>query len=233
MYQNGMGVPRDFQRAREYFERAAAKNDPYAFYNLSVMSFLGQGVPKDNAAGFAWLSKGVALHFPLCLYETAAIYYSGAYGVPVDFGKAMSLGAQAAALGDRQATWGVAKMYILGEGAPQDIPKGMEMMRMLSNQGFAKATDNLGELYADSKIRSVFFDDFSGHDSGPAVELAKAVTTNPSAWASEAVRRPATISATLSPFLSPINLITSGAFQAGSTVGAADCRMRSFQRPLR
>jgi TPR repeat protein len=179
MYQNGMGVPRDFQRAREYFERAAAKNDPYAFYNLSVMSFLGQGVPKDNAAGFAWLSKGMALHLPLCLYETAAIYYSGAYAVPVDLGKAMSLGAQAAALGDRQATWGVAKMYILGEGTPQNIPKGMEMMRMLSDQGFAKATDSMGELYADSKIRSVFFDDFSGHDSGPAVELAKAVPTDP------------------------------------------------------
>src|SRR5271166_6133733 len=56
-----------------------------------------------------------------------------------------------------------------------------------------------------------------------AVSTAYTFPDGPTACASDAVRRSATISATLSPFLSPINSTTSGAFQAGSTVGAADC----------
>jgi TPR repeat protein len=179
LFRAGSGVPRDFGRAREYFERAMAKNDPNAFYNLALMSFLGQGVPKSNAAGLTWLDKGVAQNLPLCLYEEAAIFYSGAYGVPVDLGKAMMFGTHASDLGDREATWGIAKMYIVGEGVPENIAKGMEMLRTLSEKGFAKATDSLGELYADGKIRNVFFDGgFDGEDKVP-VEFAKAIPTDP------------------------------------------------------
>lgn len=180
LYRDGSGVPRDFGRAREYFERAAAKNNPHALYNLALMSFLGQGAPKDNAAGLTWLEKGVSQNLPLCIYEEAAVLYSGAYGVPVDLGKVMRLGTQASDLGDRQATWGIAKMYIVGEGVPENISKGMEMLRTLSGKGFAKATDSLGELYADSKIRNVFFNgSFDGADKVP-VEFAKTIPTDPS-----------------------------------------------------
>src|SRR6202166_1547031 len=56
-----------------------------------------------------------------------------------------------------------------------------------------------------------------------AVSTAYTFPDGPTASASDAVRRPATMSATLSPFLSPMNSTTSGAFQAGSTAGAADC----------
>src|SRR5882762_573502 len=65
-----------------------------------------------------------------------------------------------------------------------------------------------------------------------AVSTAYTVPEGPTAWASDAVRRPATISATLSPFLTPMNWITSGAFQAGSTVGAAGCDNALVPAPM-
>src|ERR1700722_11222931 len=65
-----------------------------------------------------------------------------------------------------------------------------------------------------------------------AVSTAYTFPVGPTACASDAVRRPATTSATLSPFLSPINSTTSGAFQAGSTVGAADCENALVPAPI-
>src|SRR5579859_1475531 len=65
-----------------------------------------------------------------------------------------------------------------------------------------------------------------------AVSTAYTFPEGPTACASDAVRRPATISATLSPFLSPMNSITSDAFQAGSTVGAADCENALVAAPI-
>jgi hypothetical protein len=46
----------------------------------------------------------------------------------------------------------------------------------------------------------------------------------PTACANEAVNRPPTMSATLSPFFRPMNAMTSGTFHAGSSGGGApDC----------
>src|SRR5580658_882865 len=65
-----------------------------------------------------------------------------------------------------------------------------------------------------------------------AVSTAYTFPEGPTACASDAVRRPATISATLSPFLSPMNLMTSGAFQAGSSAGAVDCENTLMAAPI-
>src|ERR1700686_313959 len=65
-----------------------------------------------------------------------------------------------------------------------------------------------------------------------AVSIAYTFPDGPTACASDAVRPPATMSATLSPFLSPMNSTTSGAFQAGSTVGAADCENALEPAPI-
>src|ERR1700733_177322 len=65
-----------------------------------------------------------------------------------------------------------------------------------------------------------------------AVSTAYTFPDGPTACASDAVRRPATISATLSPFLSPMNSTTSGTFQAGSTFGAADCDNALVPAPI-
>src|ERR1700679_1362915 len=65
-----------------------------------------------------------------------------------------------------------------------------------------------------------------------AVSIAYTFPDGPTACASDAVRRPATISATLSPFLSPMNSTTSDAFQAGLTVGAADCESALVAAPI-
>lgn len=178
LYQGGHGVAHDDAKAREYFEQAAAKHNAFGFYNLALVNFHGRGVPRDTAAGLDWLEKCSALNLSVCLYEEAAVYYEGDFGVARDPAKALIFGTKASELGDRSAGWGVAKLYLLGEGTTEDAARGMTMMRTLSEQGYGRATGSLGELYADPKIRNVFFGgEFEGPSSVPD-EFIGAVPAN-------------------------------------------------------
>src|SRR5271168_4421977 len=93
-----------------------------------------------------------------------------------------------------------------------------------SPAGNADATGSALTMTLDDRLANAFI---CANASGwalttSAVSIAYTFPDGPTACAIDAARRPATISATLSPFLSPINSTTSDAFQAGSTVGAPD-----------
>lgn len=47
MYENGRGVPQDFEEARRWYEKAAAQGQPYAQNNLGQMYEKGPGAPRD------------------------------------------------------------------------------------------------------------------------------------------------------------------------------------------
>lgn len=59
MYFKGIGVPVDFVRAREWFQKAADQRYPFALYNLGVIFRDGLGVPVDTtlAASYFMAAK--------------------------------------------------------------------------------------------------------------------------------------------------------------------------------
>ena len=48
MYENGRGVPQDYDEAVKWYRLAAAQGDADAQNNLGVMYENGRGVPQDN-----------------------------------------------------------------------------------------------------------------------------------------------------------------------------------------
>jgi uncharacterized protein len=166
LYDEGLGVQVDHAMARKYFEQAAAMGSEFGYYNLARQDFTGEGEPRDANNGLALLEKCAQLKKSLCLYNEAAIYLTGDFGIPEDQPKGLGLATQAAALGERAASWGLAKLYLMGDGGvPLDIEKGISMLRALSNQGYGLATASLGDLYSDPKLRSEFFSlHFGGED---------------------------------------------------------------------
>jgi TPR repeat protein len=158
LYNAGLGVHQDHALARQYFERAANKGSEYGYYNVARQDFIGEGGPQDIQKGLAVLDTCVQLHKALCLYDQAAIYLTGDFGVTEDYPKGLALAAQAAELGDRNASFGMAKLYLMGEyGVASDVAKGLSILHALSDQGYGLATASLGDLYADPKLRSEFF----------------------------------------------------------------------------
>ena len=60
LYYNGRGVPRDYAKAREWFEKAAAQEDADAQYTLGVLYDFEKGVPQNFAMAKQWYEKAAA-----------------------------------------------------------------------------------------------------------------------------------------------------------------------------
>lgn len=62
-YENGDGVPQDYAKAREYYERAGEMGSAKALSQLGTMYRTGLGVPKDLDRAIAYYRKSVGLGF--------------------------------------------------------------------------------------------------------------------------------------------------------------------------
>ena len=60
VYENGQGVPQDYVKAREWYEKAVAKDNAHAMSNLGILYENGYGVPQDYAKAREWYEKAAA-----------------------------------------------------------------------------------------------------------------------------------------------------------------------------
>ena len=59
-YENGDGVAQDYGKAREWFEKAAAKDNSDAMNNLGGLYDNGEGVARDYRKAREWYEKAAA-----------------------------------------------------------------------------------------------------------------------------------------------------------------------------
>jgi TPR repeat protein len=180
LYKDGLGVPRNKNQAREYFQKAAHENSPWAYVNLANLAFAERGVPDAAAKGLALLEEGARNTCTLCLIEEASIYHSGAHGIRPDSGKTVWLLQKAAALGDNQAELILAELYIVGDGVPQSSSTSFRLLKTLSDNGDAEATNLLGELSADDKLRDYLFSTSLGGAQHIPADFTRAFPQDPS-----------------------------------------------------
>src|SRR5262245_19486624 len=57
LYANGQKVAKDYAKARELFEKAAAEGDPFAMRNLAALYYNGWDVAQDKAKAREWYEK--------------------------------------------------------------------------------------------------------------------------------------------------------------------------------
>ena len=56
LYENGDGVPRDFVKARQWYEKAAIQGEAKAQFYLGMQSAYGEGGPMDLVQAHMWYS---------------------------------------------------------------------------------------------------------------------------------------------------------------------------------
>jgi len=76
-YYKGDGVGKDFRKAAEWFEKAAAKGHAGAQYNLGILSYLGQGGPQDFATAAKWFNRAAEAGHAAAQYNLGFMYYEG------------------------------------------------------------------------------------------------------------------------------------------------------------
>jgi uncharacterized protein len=56
LYHQAQGVPQDYTKARQWYEKAAGQGDAQSQVNLGWLYFYGQGVPQDEVRAYMWYS---------------------------------------------------------------------------------------------------------------------------------------------------------------------------------
>ena len=161
-YEKGQGVPRDYGKAVELYQKAVDQGYAEAQNNLGGLYMNGQGVPQDYGKAVELYQKAATQRFAGAQYNLGVLYNKGR-GVPQDHGKAVELYQKAAAQGYPAAQNNLGVLYENGQGVPQDYGKAVELYQKAAAQGYPAAQYNLGGLYL--KGQGV------PHDYGKAVEL--------------------------------------------------------------
>jgi len=86
-YGDGQGVPRDYGKARHYYELAAAQGYAVAQNNLGYLYHLGYGVPQDYGRARYYYELALAQGYDAAQNNLGALYEDG-QGVPQDYSRA-------------------------------------------------------------------------------------------------------------------------------------------------
>ena len=150
LYLKGHGVPQDYAKARQWWEKAAAQGDATAQTTLGILYDNGLGVPQDHAKARQWYEKAAA-QGEAKAQSLLGFQYQTGLGVPQDYAKARQWWEKAAAQGDAVAQSWLGFQYERGLDVPQDYAKASQWYEKAAAQGDAKAQGNLGLLYANGK----------------------------------------------------------------------------------
>ena len=133
----------DFAALRAETEQRARAGEAEAQYDLGVMHYQGDGVPRDFKQARAWFLKAAAQNFAEARHNLGVMYYHGEGG-PVDYDQAAAWFLKAAEQGkaDSQAILGL--MYLKGEGLGKDYIRGHMWLSLAEANGLPGAFKNSG-----------------------------------------------------------------------------------------
>lgn len=140
----------DYATALAEFKAAADQGDAVAQYNLGLMYYNGQGVPRDDQLAAAWFRKAADQGHAVAQYNLGLMYAIG-QGVPQDYKQAAAWYRKAADQGDAAAQSSLGDMYWGGEGVPQDYRQAVAWFRKAADQEWAAAQLILGLMYENGE----------------------------------------------------------------------------------
>ena len=84
MYEEGNGVPKNGEKAAEWYGNAADQGHALAQAALGALYLQGIAVPKDEAKGFEWVQKSAVQGYGIAQFALGLAYANGR-GVPQNF----------------------------------------------------------------------------------------------------------------------------------------------------
>jgi TPR repeat protein len=114
LYNQGLGVPRDWKEASAWYRLAAAKGSSHAMAALGMMALEGRGTAKDQKAAREWLEKAAALREPLASFNLALVLLD--HGADEDIARAVKLLSIAADAEIAEAQHALGVVYARGIG---------------------------------------------------------------------------------------------------------------------
>jgi TPR repeat protein len=134
LYARGAGVPRDYQKAAEWYQKAADQGNPAGQLGLALLYSGGKGVSRDYRKAAELYQKAADQGNAYAQVNLGWLYHEGK-GVPQDYRKAVELFQKASDQGYAVGQAYLASSYADGKGVPRDYRKAIELFHKALDQG--------------------------------------------------------------------------------------------------
>lgn len=160
-YYNGLGVPKDLEKAFYWFEKAANQNKE-AQYNMGVFYYQGQVVQKDLKQAEYWWEKAAEQGDPNAQASLGLLYRNDDKDVssviPQNPEKSIYWTQKAANQGVVRSQYDMGLIYYAGLGGmKKDRDKAMEWWEKAAQAGNMDAQQALGICYMEKKRYQVIW----------------------------------------------------------------------------
>lgn len=140
-YNTGMGVPRDYQMARNWYQQAAQLGNAQAMANLGLLFEFGFGVPQNYSEAWRLYDQAAAEGNAFAIMHLGQMAEYGK-GMAVDLKQARDLYLKAANLGDADASWRLALLFD-HHAADKNPAQLAKMMLTAAKAGSSEAREAL------------------------------------------------------------------------------------------
>ena len=145
MYQEGLGVDADVEKALKYYEQADKGYYAEAAVQLGKMALTGEGMSENKDLGIQYLKKAAYAGNGNAMYELGNLYEKGE-GVEKNYTYAFGFFYMGALKGEKRSQMKAARYYLRGRGIPQDYTAAVKWYVRSANQGFIPAQQEWAEL---------------------------------------------------------------------------------------
>lgn len=145
-YERGIGTAVDEALALQWYEKAAAHNQPAGLHNLGYAYQEGLfGLTKDMVKAKELYLKAAEMDYPASLHNLSHIYLYGE-GAEVDTELGRALIERAVALGHPEAAADLGYILATGDGLPIDLERAREAYLIGAANGIDWAVRDYGEM---------------------------------------------------------------------------------------
>lgn len=145
-------LPRDFDQAAPWVEKAAAQGQPDALAYIWQLYFYGKGVGQSDAAAFKWLQRWAGTGNPEAAYRLGLFHYEG-IATPVDHQKAAAWFLDAGAEGVPGACYYLGVMHLDGDGVQQSDEDALYWFERGAAEGHPASMLAMGDMNRDGRGR--------------------------------------------------------------------------------
>lgn len=163
LYEDGLGVEQDNQKAIEYYEKAATAGSGKAQYRLGLLYSAGIKTPKNDTKAYKWLtaaaeqgdedasalleqrSGAMKSQRDKKFFNAENLHAAGQYK------EATSLWQQLSDTGDTRSRTRLAWMYEAGQGMPRNLKKAATLFKKSAEEGDAEAQYALAVMLQTGK----------------------------------------------------------------------------------
>ena len=148
VFEEGLGRPKNWEIAAEWYRVALAQGDPHAKFKLEYSK--GAEAPPDPDEAIAWYRKAVDQGFSHAMYELGSLYLDGKE-IAEDQDEALEWLHRAAEKGHEQAQFVAAYTYFKGPSEDKNRKEVADWYKKGAERGYRPAQFGLGRMYAEGR----------------------------------------------------------------------------------